>query len=126
MTIVDTKTGEVLGDRPEPKELAALLVEHLNGRTHNELSLELHQLLEAVVAHGKKGSLVISINVDPTSAGEYTPVAISFESVVKAPKAKATSALFFIDGQGNPTQDNPSQPSLFRTAPAKSTELRNA
>ncbi|MFC1410361.1 hypothetical protein ACEZCY_13955 [Streptacidiphilus sp. N1-12] len=123
---MDTTSGEILRDRPEPRELASLLVEHLNGRTHAELSRELHQLLEAVTAHGKKGSLVIAINIDPTSAGEHTPVAISFESTVKAPKAKAASALFFIDSDGNPTQDNPSQPSLFaRPVPSQSTELRN-
>lgn len=126
MTIVDTKSGEILGDSPEPKELAALLVEHRNGRTQARLSAELHQLLADVAAHGKKGSLVISINVVPTSAGEYSPMAISFESVLKAPKAMAESALFFLDHEGNPTQDNPAQPGLFaRTVPTQSTELRN-
>lgn len=126
MTTVNTETGEIVKDRPEPKELAAVLVEHLAGRTHHELSEDLHQLIEAVAAHGKKGSLVISINVVPTSAGEYSPMAISFESVLKAPKAMAESALFFLDHEGNPTQDNPAQPGLFaRTVPTQSTELRN-
>lgn len=127
MTTVNTETGEIVKDRPEPKELAAVLVEHLAGRTHHELSEDLHQLIEAVAAHGKKGSLVITVVVEPTSAAEGSPIGIAFESTLKAPKPTAPRAIFFIDGDGNPVRENPAQAAFdFRTAPATPTELRNA
>jgi hypothetical protein len=124
---VDRDTGEILEDSPHVKELAVVLVEHLNGRTNEELSLELHQLIEAVTAHGKKGSLVVSIVVEPTSAVDGSPISIAFDSTLKAPKAAAPKALFFVDGDGNPVREDPRQLGLdFRIAPTPTTELRNA
>jgi hypothetical protein len=127
MTLVNAETGEVVKDRPEPKEFAAVLVEHLNGRTHHELSDDLHALIEAVMTHGKKGSLSISLVVEPTSAAEGSPIAIAFESTLKAPKATAPRAIFFVDNDGNPVRENPSQIGFdFRTAPAQPTTLKDA
>lgn len=124
---VDRETGEILDEGPHVKELAAVLLEHLGGRTHGELSTELHQLIEAVTAHGKKGALVINIVVEPTSAVDGSPIAIAFASTLKAPKADPSKALFFVDGDGNPVRDDPRQLGLdFRIAPTPTTELRNA
>ena len=128
MTIarLDTETG-VVTEKPQAKEFAALLVEHLNGRTHGEISDDVHDLIEAVMAHGKKGELVIRFVVEPTSAAENSPIAISFETALKRPKPKAPGAIFFVDADGNPVRENPQQAAFdFRTVPAPSTDLRNA
>lgn len=109
----------------EVKDFAVLLMEHLNGRTHTEISHEIHALLAAVTAHGKKGSLTIRIDVEPSSAVDGSPISIAFDTVLKAPKATAPRALFFLDENGNAVRNDPRQQSFdFRTAPAN-TELRS-
>lgn len=119
MTTVDTTTGEI----KEPAEFAAFLVQHLNGRVHTAVSEELHQLLNAVSTHGKKGSLVIKVLVEPSKGHvEGDPLAISIETDLKAPKSTPPAAIYFVDDDGNPTRNDPRQMQLdFRTAPANNT-----
>lgn len=62
-------TKPTTDEQPQPAEFAAFLVGHLGGRTHEEIGVELHQLLEAVKAHGKKGSLTITVVIEPPSNG---------------------------------------------------------
>lgn len=104
----------------QPAEFAAFLVGHLNGRVHQSLSSELHELLQAVSAHGKKGQLVIKVLVEPSKGHvEGDPLAISVESELKAPKSTPPAAIYFVDDDGNPCRNDPRQMQLdFRTAPA--------
>ena len=113
--------------QPQPAEFAAFLVGHLGGRTHEEIGTELHQLLEAVKAHGKKGSLTITVVIEPPSNGvEGAPLPIGIEYAAKAPKAAAPKNLYFLDDEGNPTRQDPRQMALdLRTAPA-TTEFKKA
>ncbi|WP_328436965.1 hypothetical protein OHA71_06630 [Streptomyces sp. NBC_00444] len=103
----------------ERADIAVFLASHLKGRTVEELSTEFHDLLEAVRAHGKKGQLVVTFVVEPPANGvEYAPLPIGIESTVKAPKATPPKDLYFLDGEGNPSKDDPRQLSIeFRTAP---------
>ncbi|MEV6105738.1 hypothetical protein AB0M28_13625 [Streptomyces sp. NPDC051940] len=112
---------------PQIAEFAAFLVGHLNGRTHEEIGKELHTLLEAVRAHGKKGSLSITVVIEPPSNGvDGGPLPIGVEYAVKAPKPAAPKNLYFLDDQGNPTRQDPRQIALdFRTAPA-TTDYKDA
>lgn len=107
----------------EPAEFAAFLIGHLDGRTHEEISTELHQLLDAVRTHGKKGSLVITVQVEPPSNGvDGGPLPIGIEYAAKAPRPSAPKAIYFLDDQGNPTRTDPRQMALdFRTAPTTTT-----
>lgn len=105
-------------------DIAAWLAGHLNGRTAEELSGEFHNLLEAVRAHGKKGTLTITLVVEPPATGvDSAPMPIGVESTLKAPKATAPKSLYFLDDQGNPVREDPRQLPLdvFRTAPAADT-----
>lgn len=122
---LNTETGEII-KRPEPRDLSAFLLDHHNGRTHGELSSEFADLIEAVVTHGKGGLFTIAIKVEPMSAAADSPMAFTVETTSKPPKEKPSAAIFFIDAEGHPVRDNPQQPSLFRTAPAPSTELKDA
>lgn len=108
---------------PEPAEFAAFLIGHLNGRTHEEIGTELHTLLEAVKTHGKKGSLTITVVVEPPSNGvDGGPLPIGIEYATKAPKASSPKAIYFLDDSGNPTRNDPRQMVIdFRTAPANET-----
>lgn len=114
----NTETGEI-----QQAPVAAFLASHLNGRTEEELSTEFHTLLDAVRAHGKKGSMTITIVVDPPANGvESAPMPIGVESALKAPKPTPVKNLYFLDDDGQPVRDDPRQMSIeFRTAPANDT-----
>lgn len=95
---------------PQQAPVAAFLGSHLNGRTDEELSGEFHQLLDAVRTHGKKGSMTITIVVEPPANGvESAPMPIGVESAVKAPKPTPVKSLYFLDDQGQPVREDPRQ-----------------
>jgi hypothetical protein len=99
---------------PQITEFAAFLVQHVGGRAHEEISEEMHQLLSAVNEHGKKGSLLIKVNVEPPKGHiDGAPVVISVDSELKAPKASAPPSLYFVDDDGNATRNDPRQISAF-------------
>ena len=116
---VDTNTGEITEKAP----VAAFIASHLNGRTEEELSTEFHTLLDAVRAHGKKGSMTITIVVEPPANGvESAPLPIGVESAVKAPKPTPVKSLYFLDNDGLPVREDPRQIAFnFRTAPTNDT-----
>jgi hypothetical protein len=115
---VNKETGEIHEAQQAP--VAAFLASHLNGRTDEELSAEFHQLLDAVRAHGKKGSMTITIVVDPPANGvDSAPMPIGVESALKAPKPTPVKSLYFLDDDGQPVREDPRQMAIeFRTAPA--------
>jgi hypothetical protein len=121
MTNVDKTTGEIADQQQAP--VAAFLASHLNGRTEEELSTEFHGLLDQVRAHGKKGSMTITIVVEPPANGvESAPLPIGVESAVKAPKPTPVKSLYFLDDEGLPVREDPRQMAMdFRTAPANDT-----
>lgn len=106
------RTGEIA-------EFAAFLIGHLGGRSHEQISDELHDLLAAVAEHGKKGALTITVTVEPPKGHvDGGPLAIGIDSSIKAPKASAPPAIYFVDADGNATRNDPRQMALdLRTAP---------
>lgn len=116
MTATTERTGEIV-------DVAAFLAGHLNGRTIEQLSDEFHQLLDAVREHGKKGSMSITLVVDPPANGvDNAPLPIGVESAVKAPKPNSPKSLYFLDADGNPVRDDPRQLSIeFQTTPRTTT-----
>ncbi|MFF9200002.1 hypothetical protein ACF09L_32825 [Streptomyces sp. NPDC014779] len=124
MTATQPETGT---DEQQTAPVAAFLASHLNGRTDEELSREFHQLLDAVRAHGKKGSMTITIVVEPPANGvESAPMPIGVESSVKAPKPTPVKSLYFLDDEGQPVREDPRQLAMdFRTAPT-TTEFKKA
>lgn len=124
MTATQPETG---ADEQQTAPVAAFLASHLNGRTDEEISTEFHALLDAVRAHGKKGSLTITIVVDPPANGvESAPMPIGVESTVKAPKPTPVKSLYFLDDEGTPVREDPRQLAMdFRTAPT-TTEFKKA
>jgi hypothetical protein len=119
-TAPEQRTGEIA-------EFAAFLVGHLGGRSHEQISAEMHELLGAVAEHGKKGELTIKVTVEPPKGHvDGGPVAIGIDSALKAPKASAPPAIYFVDHDGNATRNDPRQMALdLRTAPT-TTEFKDA
>ena len=121
---VDQKTGEI----QQPAEFAAFFVQHLAGRANEEISDEFHTLLAAVNEHGKKGALTITVTVEPPKGHiDGAPVAISIDSVLKAPKASAPPSIYFVDDDGNATRNDPRQTAAFdvRDLPTAKTEIKD-
>ncbi|NEY33047.1 hypothetical protein GTU99_12740 [Streptomyces sp. PRKS01-65] len=114
----NTETGEI-----QQAPVAAFLASHLNGRTDEELSAQFHTLLDAVRTHGKKGSLTITIVVEPPANGvDSAPLPIGVESAVKAPRPTPVKSLYFLDDEGLPVREDPRQMAIeFRTAPTTNT-----
>jgi hypothetical protein len=112
----------------QPAEFAAFFVQHLAGRSHEEISDEFHQLLAAVNEHGKKGSLVITVTAEPPKGHiDGAPVAISIDSTLKAPKASAPPSLYFVDDDGNASRNDPRQTAAFdvRDLPTTRSEIKD-
>jgi hypothetical protein len=114
------RTGEIV-------DLPAFIAAHLNGRTSDAISAEFHQLLDSVREHGKKGSLTITIVVEPPANGvESAPLPIGIESAVKAPKAVQPKSLYFLDGDGLPVRDDPRQMAIEFHATPRTTTYKDA
>lgn len=116
----EQRTGEIA-------DFAAFLLGHLGGRSHEQISAEMHELLAAVAEHGKKGSLTVTITVEPPKGHvDGGPLAIGIDSALKAPRASAPPAIYFVDADGNATRNDPRQMALdLRTAPT-TTEFKDA
>ena len=111
----------------QPAEFAAFFVQHLSGRSHEEISQEFHKLLAAVNEHGKKGSLTITVTAEPPKGHiDGAPVAISVDSVLKAPKASTPPSLYFVDDDGNASRNDPRQLASFdvRDLPTTRNEIK--
>lgn len=101
-------------EQPEIGQFAVFLAQHLAGRSNEEVSAEFHELLSAVNEHGRKGSLTIKVTVEPPKGHvDGAPVVICIDSDLKAPKASAPPALYFVDDDGNATRNDPRQIAAF-------------
>ena len=112
----------------KPSEFAAFLVQHARGEAHEAVSNEFHELLAAVNEHGKKGTLAVTVTVEPPKGGmDGAPVAISIDSVLKAPKATAPPSIYFVDDDGNATRNDPRQTAAFdvRDLPTTTPEIKD-
>ena len=95
-----------------PKDFAVILTELSRGRTVNELSHELAALIGKCQATGKKGQLVLTIEVRPIP-GDTRQLVLADQIKVKAPEHDRAPTQFYLDRDGKPTRDDPEQASLF-------------
>lgn len=99
-------------EKPKPREFATFLLEHNKGRTHDELSAKLAELVAAVTETGKAGSLTLTIGLKPQPkvAGA---VVVSDKVAVKAPAGDRAESFFFVDTSNNSlVRNDPNQPAL--------------
>jgi hypothetical protein len=95
------------------------LREHKQGALHSELSEALAEVTNAVLEHGKVGSLTLKISVAPTKDG--ITVFVSDDLTVKAPQADRGGSIMFADHDGNLTRRDPRQLEM----PMRVVELEN-
>lgn len=87
-------------DPAEPRPFATFLMEHAKGRTHDELSAKLADLVAAVNATGKAGSITLTIGIKPQPKIEGA-VVVSDKVAVKAPALDRAESFFFVDPANN-------------------------
>jgi hypothetical protein len=82
------------------------LAEQRKGRTQNELTDALHNLIEACKDTGKKGSVTLTVSVKPEGG---RMVMISDKIDTKLPKPDRDSALFYVTDDNELSKDDPDQ-----------------
>jgi hypothetical protein len=122
------ETTELDPDRVRP--FADFLRETAQGKTHEELSEALRDLVGRVLDTGKKGSLGLTIVVEPMKGGGEQ-LLVSDEIRLKLPEHDRAAAVFFADRDHNLVRNDPRQMSFesLREVPAHDPatgELRNA
>ena len=97
---------------PDPRPFAEFLLEQNRGRTHNELSEALVDLVARVEDTGKKGTLTLTVTVEPLKGNESC-LQVSDEIKLKLPEHDRGASIFFRGRDGNLQRDDPNQPSFF-------------
>lgn len=115
-----TQRHDLTDEDTEPRPFATFLLEQNRGRTHQELSHGLRDLVAKVEDTGKKGSITLTITVEPLKGNED---ALQVSDVIKLnlPEHNRGASIFFRGRDGNLQRDDPNQTSLFdglREAPA--------
>lgn len=88
ITVPDTPTDE-------PRPFGTFLLEHAKGRSHEELSARLRELVEAVLATGKRGTLAYKITIKPTQ--QDGTVEIDDDIKLTAPAGRPSSIFYATD-----------------------------
>lgn len=89
------------------RPFAAFLRELQKGRVHEELSTQLHDLVAAVQDTGKSGTLTLTLKVEKQKNTDM--LLIGDDVKTKLPQFDRASSLWFVDGDGNVSRDNPDQ-----------------
>lgn len=104
MTEHDTEGGTV---RP----FADWLREQSGGKTHAELSESLRDLVSRVQDTGKKGTLVLSIVVEPMK-GDSDVLVLTDNITLKLPEFPRASSIYYADEDHNLRREDPKQPPI--------------
>lgn len=100
-TRIDPETGEVLDERIG-MEFVDFISRHQRGALNKDATDALDELVKAVFEVGKKGSLTLTISVEPLEDLVDPTLTIEAEVKIRPPKRKAASAPYFLqtnDGQ---------------------------
>jgi hypothetical protein len=103
---MEDETERMPGDR-----FLAVLRDLRKGRTVSELEDKMREVVNRVRDTGKKGTLTLTISIDPTKAGDGT-YQLSDKVVSKLPDFERHATLFFGTPDGNLQQEDPRQQPL--------------
>ncbi|MNX99809.1 hypothetical protein D3C86_1322760 [compost metagenome] len=97
------------------KPITDILRDIRKGMVAEAAGEELAQVVRAVTATGKPGSLTIKLTVKPQK-GDSEQVVISSKLSATTPTADMPEAIFFADMEGDLHRNDPRQPEMFRSA----------
>lgn len=100
-------------ERGRIRPFAAILQEHSRGTLHDDLSVELQDLVRAVLDHpatDASGHVTLKLTVKANSDGDS--IGLVADVTVKHPKVPRPATLFYGDDDGNLLREDPNQLSL--------------
>ncbi len=113
--MVDAETGEIVQHR---KPFGQWLLEQRDGALHSELSEWLQKVAEGVAQTGKKGTVTLTVTIQPMKA----PGRMIVTDDVKAKVPEDRGGSIFFERDGNLSRSNPFQPELpLQEVPARDT-----
>lgn len=101
-------TTRPTADEPYVRPFADWLREQSTGKTHDELSEALHDLIAKVRDTGKKGTLNLVVTVAPLK-DDIDVLIVSDEIKLKLPEHDRKASMFYPDANGNLTRTDPNQ-----------------
>ncbi len=90
------------------RPFADWLREQAGGKSHDELSQALYDLVQRVGDTGKKGSIVYTISVGPLK-NDNDVLVVDDQIKLKLPEHDRKASLFYTDKTGNLTRTDPNQ-----------------
>lgn len=96
-------------DAPTVRPFADWLRDQSKGKTHDELSEALRDLVSRVIDTGKKGSLTLIVNVEPMPNSDGSALIVKDEIKLKLPEFARDASLFFADEDFNLRRTDPRQ-----------------
>ena len=96
-------------DHPTIRPFADWLRDQSRGKTHDELSEALRDLVAKVIDTGKKGSLTLVITVEPMPKSDGNALIVTDEIKLKLPEFAREASLFFADDDRNLIRNDPRQ-----------------
>lgn len=94
---------------PVIRPFADALLELSGGRTHTELSEQLHELIARVRDTGKKGTLTLTITVSRMKNAAENTLTVTDDVKAKLPAHDRNVSVFYADADGNLTRRDPNQ-----------------
>lgn len=91
------------------RPFADFLSEHNNGHGHRRASEALQAVVQAVVETGKKGSVAVTVSVEPMKGAEDGTLMLTVNVAEKIPTEPVKAAVFYADEDGNLTRNDPRQ-----------------
>jgi hypothetical protein len=97
-------------EAPRLRPFAAVLQEQRQGGAHSELTEGLAEVVTAVLATGKAGSVTLKLNVKPSKL--HGAIEVGDDITVKVPEEDKGESLFFANESGFVSRKDPRQPEL--------------
>lgn len=85
------------------------LSQHRSGVLDVDLREAFQEVVQAVQATGKAGSVVLTLKVEPQKGGMFAVT----DKIDAKPPVATEAKLYYVDFDGNLTRDNPLQPKLL-------------
>lgn len=99
-------------DDDAPRDFGSFLLELARGKTHDELSQALHDVVGKVMETGKKGSVTLTLSIGLLDKDPANGMQITDEIKVKLPEHDRPSSMFYPDRTGNLSRRDPRQMSF--------------
>lgn len=93
----------------EPQDFLVFLAAQAGGGTATELSDGLAELVRRVADTGKKGSISLTVSVEPMKGGDGKTMVVKDSINLKLPEYDRTASVYFTDPAGRLHRNDPRQ-----------------